>query len=204
MTSSSDSAPAVDPASAPAPAPILFRANKKRKVGLRQRAASPDDTAVSSLEASYVTPSKVNEAVVPMTSGAVTVPNADEEAESYIPAAFRQRSRKRLNGVGFSARGITTAAGASADDADILSWTAPSSSSSSRALVPAAASQPDDELIVTKRFAPQTGTAAATVVNKHMYVPLLSFPGRVHRGVPQETVQPATIDQRLIKQGWNT
>ncbi|CCF37978.1 hypothetical protein CH063_01807 [Colletotrichum higginsianum] len=169
MTSSSDSAPAVDrAASAPAPAPILFRANKKRKVGLRQRAASPDDTATSPLEASNATHSKETEAVVPMTSGAVTVPTADEETESYIPAAFRQRSRKRLNGVGFSARGITTAAGASADDADLLSWTASSSSSSSRALVPAAASQPDDEPLVTKRFAPQTGTAAATVVNKHM------------------------------------
>ncbi|KAJ0311968.1 hypothetical protein COL5a_005427 [Colletotrichum fioriniae] len=148
---------------APAPAPILFRANKKRKAGLRQRAVSPaaadDDTPTASK------PDSTAENTT--KSASATETTADDGLESHIPSALRHRARKRLNGVGFSARGKTTLA-AAGDDTDpmILS----SSSSSSRALVPAPAQTPDDDPLIAKRFAPQTGAAATTIVNKHMYV----------------------------------
>ncbi|KAK2027139.1 hypothetical protein LX32DRAFT_593334 [Colletotrichum zoysiae] len=162
MTSSSDSTPVVDPVSAP----ILFRTNKKRKAGLRQRAASADDDtpiASASSGALNATPLGQIDASVPTKSAPDSVAIADDDTESHIPSALRHRSRKRLNGVGFSAHGSTVAAAALTDDADPFS-----SVSSSRAVVPAASSPPDDEPVVAKRFAPQTGTAAATIVNKHM------------------------------------
>ncbi|GKT63538.1 mRNA splicing factor RNA helicase [Colletotrichum tofieldiae] len=167
MTSPSDSTAAVDPASAP----VLFRANKKRKAGLRQRAASPDGTAIasSSSAAPKTTPLNPPDAAVPTTSVPDTVSAADDETESHIPSALRHRSRKRLNGVGFSARGSTITAAASTDETDPLS-----STSSSRALATVVASSPDDEPLIAKRFAPQTGTAAATIVNKHIPPPLAS------------------------------
>ncbi|GKT40103.1 uncharacterized protein ColSpa_00284 [Colletotrichum spaethianum] len=81
MTSPSDSTPAVDQA------PILFRANKKRKAGLRQRVASPDDTAVASSSSSAPNKPSTNqpEVAVPTTSDFDAAPAADEETESHIP-----------------------------------------------------------------------------------------------------------------------
>ncbi|KXH28680.1 hypothetical protein CSIM01_08301 [Colletotrichum simmondsii] len=157
MSLPADETPAID--AAPAPAPILFRANKKRKAGLRQRAASPaaddDDTTAASKSNST--------AENTTTSAPATEITADDGSESQIPSALRHRARKRLNGVGFSARGTTTLAGAGGDDANPMSL-----SSSSRALVPVPAQAPDDDPLIAKRFAPQTGAAATTIVNKHM------------------------------------
>ncbi|KAK1638328.1 hypothetical protein BDP81DRAFT_392932 [Colletotrichum phormii] len=161
MASPADESPTTD--AAPAPAPIMFRANKKRKAGLRQRAASPtednDNNTVSkpnSIAENATTPASITE----------TTSTGDDGPESHIPSALRHRARKRLNGVGFSARGsfsatITTNT-AAGDDTD------PMSLSSSRALVPAPAQTPDDDPLIAKRFAPQTGAAATTIVNKHM------------------------------------
>ncbi|KAK0370262.1 hypothetical protein CLIM01_12381, partial [Colletotrichum limetticola] len=144
---------------APAPAPILFRANKKRKAGLRQRAASPaaddDDTAAA--------PKSTSTAGNTTTFAPATETTADEGPEAHNPSALRHRARKRLNGVGFSARGTTALAGAGGDDTDPMSL-----SSSSRALVSVPAQAPDDDPLIAKRFAPQTGAAATTIVNKHM------------------------------------
>ncbi|KAL2881544.1 hypothetical protein SGCOL_003111 [Colletotrichum sp. CLE4] len=161
MASPADQTPTTD--AAPAPAPILFRANKKRKAGLRQRAASPtednDNNAASkphSTVENATTPASITE----------TTSTGDDGPESHIPSALRHRSRKRLNGVGFSARGsssaTTTTNTAAGDDTD------PMSLSSSRALVPAPVQTPDEDPLIAKRFAPQTGAAATTIVNKHM------------------------------------
>ncbi|KXH44267.1 hypothetical protein CNYM01_07324 [Colletotrichum nymphaeae SA-01] len=159
MSSPADETPIADAA----PAPILFRANKKRKAGLRQRAASPaaddDDTTAASKSNSTA---ENTAAPAPATET-----TADDGPESHVPSALRHRARKRLNGVGFSARGTTTFAGAGGDDTDPMSL---SSSSSSRTLVPVPAQAPDDDPLIAKRFAPQTGAAATTIVNKHMYV----------------------------------
>ncbi|KXH66903.1 hypothetical protein CSAL01_03680 [Colletotrichum salicis] len=155
MASPADETPTTD--AAQAPAPILFRANKKRKAGLRQRAASPtednDNNTVSK-------PKSAAENATTPASFTETNPAGDEGPESHISSALRHRARKRLNGVGFSARGSTT----TGDD------TNPMSLSSSRALVPVPAQTPDDDPLIAKRFAPQTGAAATTIVNKHMYV----------------------------------
>ncbi|KAK1967261.1 hypothetical protein LY78DRAFT_746609 [Colletotrichum sublineola] len=162
MTSPSDSPSAVDLVSSP----ILFRTNKKRKAGLRLRAASSDDDtpiASASSAAPNITPLDKINASVPTKFAPDAVAIDDEDNESHIPSTLRHRSRKRLNGVGFSARGSTVAAAVSADDVDPFS-----SISSSRAVVPAVAPPPDDKPVIAKRFAPQTGTAAATIVNKHM------------------------------------
>ncbi|KZL88200.1 mrna splicing factor rna helicase [Colletotrichum incanum] len=190
MTSPSESTAAVDPASAPALAPILFRANKKRKVGLRQRAASPDSTAIASSSSASpkTTPLNVSNAAVPTTSAPDAVPAADDETESHIPSALRHRSRKRLNGVGFSARGSTVTAAASTDETDPLS-----STSSSRALVTAVASPPEDEPLIAKRFAPQTGTAAATIVNKHMMEYIESHLSNRKSPAAQPTTNPPPL-----------
>ncbi|EFQ28842.1 hypothetical protein CGRA01v4_10286 [Colletotrichum graminicola] len=184
MTSPSDSTPTVDPVSAP----ILFRTKKKRKAGLRQRAASPaEDTPIASASpvARNATPLDQINASVPTKPAPDAVAIADEDNESHIPSALRHRSRKRLNGVGFSARGSTVAAAVSTDDADPLSLI-----SSSRAVVPAAASPPDDEPVIAKRFAPQTGTAAATIVNKHMMEYIESHLSNRKSPVTQSTTNP--------------
>ncbi|KAK1597904.1 uncharacterized protein LY79DRAFT_321585 [Colletotrichum navitas] len=184
MASPSDSTPAVDPVSAP----ILFRTKKKRKAGLRQRAASPaDDTPIASASSAALnaTPLDQIDASVPTKPAPDAVAIADEDNESHIPSALRHRSRKRLNGVGFSARGSTAAAAVSTDDADLLT-----SISSSRAVVPAAASPPDDELVIAKRFAPQTGTAAATIVNKHMMEYIESHLSNRKSPATQSTTNP--------------
>ncbi|KAK1979075.1 hepatocellular carcinoma-associated antigen 59-domain-containing protein [Colletotrichum cereale] len=185
MTSPRDSTPAVDPVSAP----ILFRANKKRKAGLRQRAASPDDSNPIASSSSSAAPSATSlneiDGSVPTESVPDPVAVADEDTESHIPSALRHRSRKRLNGVGFSARGIAVAAAVLADDADPLSLT-----SSSRAVVPATAPPPDDEPVIAKRFAPQTGTAAATIVNKHMMEYIESHLSNRKSPTAQSTTNP--------------
>ncbi|KAK1489968.1 hypothetical protein CABS01_12549 [Colletotrichum abscissum] len=157
MAPPADETPTTD--AAPAPAPILFRANKKRKAGLRQRAASPAADDDDNAAASKSTSTAENNT----TSAPATETTADEGPEAHIPSALRHRARKRLNGVGFSARGTTALAGAGGDDTDPVSL-----SSSSRALVSVPAQAPDDDPLIAKRFAPQTGAAATTIVNKHM------------------------------------
>ncbi|KAK2004115.1 hypothetical protein LX36DRAFT_650364 [Colletotrichum falcatum] len=184
MTSPIDSTPALDPVSAP----ILFRTDKKRKAGLRQRAASPaDDTLIASASSEAPEATSLNQigASVPTKPAPDAVAIADEDNESHIPSALRHRSRKRLNGVGFSARGSTVTAAVAVDDADPFS-----STSSSRAVVPAAAPPPDDEPVIAKRFAPQTGTPAATIVNKHMMEYIESHLSNRNPPAAQSTTNP--------------
>ncbi|TDZ22314.1 hypothetical protein Cob_v005111 [Colletotrichum orbiculare MAFF 240422] len=132
----------------PSPTPVLFRASKKRKAGLRQRATSPDDAAPTAIE---LNPKAA-------TSSASNFPPSIEhdETEDAKLSALRHRARKRLNGVGFSASRSTPT-----DDLQ--------DPSSSRALIPhsSATSQDPEQPIVGKRFAPQTGLTT-TVVDKHM------------------------------------
>ncbi|OLN95855.1 hypothetical protein CCHL11_05033 [Colletotrichum chlorophyti] len=148
----------IDDTNPSSPPPILFRANKKRKAGLRQRAASPDTTTNPNMPETELPEASVP---IPESQNGSIANSADADETEAIPSAFRHRARKRLNGVGFSARATATATttGSDASQTD-------HSSSSSRALVPAT-SPPDDEPLIAKRFAPQTGTAT-TVVNKHM------------------------------------
>ncbi|KAF9876448.1 hypothetical protein CkaCkLH20_05856 [Colletotrichum karsti] len=144
---SPEQTPPVDPSNPP----ILFR--KKRKAGIRQRAASPDDTTTNIAAPTVPIPTtEPNDKTVARSND-----DDAQETEQHIPSAIRHRARKRLNGVAFS----TTARTSSSDDRP-----ATADMSSSRALVPAT-SPPSDEPLIAKRFAPQTGLAT-TIVNKHM------------------------------------
>ncbi|KAK1723915.1 hypothetical protein CaCOL14_011468 [Colletotrichum acutatum] len=182
MAPPADESPATD--ATPAPAPILFRANRKRKAGLRQRAASPtadddNDTIVASKSNSTA-----ENTTTPASATEIT---ADDGPEANIPSALRHRARKRLNGVGFSVRGATTLV--AGDDTDPVSL----SSSLSHALVPATAQTPDDDPLIAKRFAPQTGAAATTIVNKHMMEYIESHLS--NRNPPPPPSEPSTSSQ---------
>ncbi|KAL3300909.1 mRNA splicing factor rna helicase [Colletotrichum asianum] len=144
--------------SAADPPTVLFRAGKKRKAGLRQRAASPEETANAVAAESKPTTTDPTLQPTETASSRTELDASDKEATEALPSTLRHRARKRLNGVGFSAR-ATSGPSEDSPAADL---------SSSRALVPAA-SQPDDDPLIAKRFAPQTGLAT-TIVNKHMYV----------------------------------
>nr|XP_036583496.1 mRNA splicing factor rna helicase [Colletotrichum truncatum]KAF6792539.1 mRNA splicing factor rna helicase [Colletotrichum truncatum] len=150
MASSSET-PAVDQQPT-----ILFRANRKRKVGLRQRAPSPDDATLSDTK-----PTATDSKSMKTTEYQSIPSHADSEREAddkeeVIPSAIRHRARKRLNGVGFSASRATAPDETTSSDI-----------SASRALVPATSPPVEDEPLITKRFAPQTGLAT-TIVNKHI------------------------------------
>ncbi|KAK2778220.1 mRNA splicing factor rna helicase [Colletotrichum kahawae] len=137
--------------SAADPPTVLFRAGKKRKAGLRQRAASPEETAnTAAAAAAQSKPTTTDQTLQPTetASSRAELDASDNEAIEALPSTLRHRARKRLNGVGFSAR-ATSGPSEDSPAADL---------SSSRALVPAA-SQPDDDPLIAKRFAPQTGLA---------------------------------------------
>ncbi|EQB55687.1 hypothetical protein CGLO_04362 [Colletotrichum gloeosporioides Cg-14] len=142
--------------SAADPPTVLFRAGKKRKAGLRQRAASPEGAA--NTVAAESTPTTTDPTLQPteVASARTELDASDKEATEALPSTLRHRARKRLNGVGFSARAT------SSPSEDSLAADLPSS----RALMPAT-SQPEDDPLIAKRFAPQTGLAT-TIVNKHM------------------------------------
>lgn len=188
MDSSAETAPAADP-------PILFRANKKRKAGLRQRAASPDEAAADAPTSINAVPTPPNRAVDTLDADANPgAREADDQEETDAGrSAVRHRARRRLNGVGFSASRATPGGGDS-QSTDL---------SSSRAL---ALFEPpaDDEPLIAKRFAPQTG-AATTIVNKHMYVaPPVPGPPFDPRVATSYHCFVVISGRGLIKQGWNT
>ncbi|KAF6839907.1 hypothetical protein CPLU01_01504 [Colletotrichum plurivorum] len=151
MDHPAETAPVAEP-------PIVFRAYKKRKAGLRQRAASPDEAAADAPTSINTIPDPSSRAADPLEPE--FNPNArDADGQDETDAgrsAVRHRARKRFNGVGFSASRATPGS-------DSQSTTDPSSS---RALA-LFEQAPDDDPLIAKRFAPQTGTAT-TIVNKHM------------------------------------
>ncbi|KAF6815103.1 hypothetical protein CSOJ01_03740 [Colletotrichum sojae] len=151
MDQPAETAPVAEP-------PIVFRANKKRKAGLRQRAASPDEAAADALTSISTIPDLSNRAADPLEAESNTnARDADDQDETDAGrSAVRHRARKRFNGVGFSASRATPGS-------DSQSTADPSSS---RALA-LFEQPPDDDPLIAKRFAPQTGTAT-TIVNKHM------------------------------------